>query len=337
MKPAKRILEMMSYRAEAISGGNPDEGIVCTLFEGDYHLGLAALLNSLVQNGFQGCIAAGYRGSLPPWIGQLKPLNGTATSAAPGGSYEIAPGVRIDFIYLDTPVHFANYKPQFMKQVIGEGRGARYIWYFDPDIVIRCAWSFYMDWTRHGVALCEDVNFAMPANHPIRFRWMELASSLGLKNPLPLSRYYNSGFVGLPTAHSGFLDRWQATSRLAESQGFDTRAFPTGDRTKAFFMVDQDALNIAAMYTEYPLTTLGAEGMGFVPGGGAMFHAVGAPKPWRKKMVLSALGGVPPSEADKGFLASLNHPIRPYSDWRMAERRLGCRVGALIGRFYRRG
>ena len=74
-----------------MSGGNPDEGIVCTLFEGDYHFGLAALINSLVQNGFQGCIAAGYRGALPPWIGQLKPLNGAARCGS-RRSYEICSG-----------------------------------------------------------------------------------------------------------------------------------------------------------------------------------------------------------------------------------------------------
>jgi hypothetical protein len=257
---------MTDYCTEAISGGNPDEGIVCTLFEGDYHFGLAALINSLVRNGFQGCIAVGYRGALPPWIDQLKPINGAAAAGSVG--YEICPGVRTEFIPLDTAVHFTNLKPEFMRQMIRERKDCKYIWYFDPDIVVRCAWSFYVHWVRHGVALCEDVNGSLPENHPLRYRWMELVSPAGLKSPQPLSKYYNGGFIGMPTSCSGFLDLWQDVTRIAESVGFDVRGFGTGDRTNPFFRADQDTLNITAMFTKHPLTTIGARGDG-VPSGKA--------------------------------------------------------------------
>ena len=320
---------MTNVRDEGSAGGSAGEALVCTLFEGDYHFGLAALVNSLVRCGFQGCIAAGYRGALPPWLNQLELSDSD-------GEYKVCPGVRIKFILLDTPIHFSNHKPAFMLRLIRE-RNCKSIWYFDPDIVIRWSWSFYVQWAQYGVALCEDVNWMMPENHPIRCRWSELVSASGLRNPAPLSRYYNAGCVGLLASCGGFLELWQRVVKIAESEGCDLRAFGTGDRTNPFAIIDQDAMNIAAMYSEHPLTTVGPEGMDFVPGGGAMYHAIGSPKPWRKKMAWSSLGGVPPFSTDKAFLANLSHPIRPYSRLSLAMKRLGCVVGAAVGRFYRRG
>ena len=320
---------MTHHRIDVSSVDDPEEWIVCTLFEGDYHFGLAALINSLVRNEFQGCISAGYRGPLPPWINQLK-LSGCE------GSYDVCSGVRIKFILLETPMHFTNFKPEFMLQLIHDQPGCKYIWYFDPDIVTRCSWSFYVQWVKYGVALCEDINGVMPQNHPIRFRWIELVSTLGLENPLPLCTYYNGGFIGLPVSCSGFLDRWEDVLRIAESEGLDMRAFGTGNRTDPFFRGDQDALNIAAMYSRYPLTTIGPDGMDFVSGGITMFHAIASPKPWRKHMMLSALRGFPPSASDKAFLAHSKYPIRSYSRLRLAAKRLSCSFGALIGRFYHR-
>jgi hypothetical protein len=307
-----------------------EESIICTLFEGHYHHGLAALINSLVANGFRGSISAGYRGALPPWISQLTSLDSDST-------FQVCPGVHIKFILLDTPVHFTNFKPRFIQQLIRDHSDCRYIWYFDPDITIRCAWSFYAQWVKYGISLCEDVtNGTMPSNHPIRCRWIELASKIGLENPTILSRYYNGGFIGLPTKYENILGLWQDVIALAESEGTDPRSFGAGGRTNPFYGADQDALNIAAMYCDRELTTIGPEGMDLVPGGFTMFHAMGSPKPWRKNMILSALKGVPPSGADKAFLAHLENPIRIYSGIELAARRISCRIGSLIGRFYRR-
>ena len=323
-----RVKPIVAGAGEALRA-KPMDGLVCTLFEGDYHLGLAALVNSLARHGYQGCIAAGYRGALPPWLDQLKPLDGN-------GRYEVCPGVCIDFVPVETPVHFTNFKPDFMQQVFRERAGCKYIWYFDPDIVVACPWSFYVQWVHHGIALCEDVNGTLPANHPLRHRWIEIASERGLRNPQPLSRYYNGGFVGLSASCSGFLELWRDVTRIAESEGLDLGAFGRGDRTQPFHKADQDILNIAAMYSEYPLTTIGPDGMGFVPGAATMYHAIGSPKPWNKKMVLSALLGVPPSSSDKAFLKNVTHPIRLYGSFGLADRQFSCALGALIGRFYRR-
>lgn len=43
----------------------PEEIIVC-LYDGKYHFGLAALVNSLVRSNFKGLINTAYRDGLPP-------------------------------------------------------------------------------------------------------------------------------------------------------------------------------------------------------------------------------------------------------------------------------
>lgn len=309
---------------------SPYEGIVCTLFEGDYHFGLAALVNSLAASGFKGCIWAGYRGRIPPWINQLQRCDNE-------NEYVVNRDIRLVFLYIETSTHFANIKPRFMQELISSHPEYRYIFYFDPDITLRCAWSFFIEWGKHGIALCEDVtNGTMPANHPLRLKWIELVSTIGLTNPIPLSRYFNAGFVGLPTSSVSFLQLWQDAISLTESLGVDVTVFGPGSRADPFYAVDQDALNISAMYTEHQLATIGPEGMGLVPGGFTMYHALGSPKPWRKKMIRSALSGVSPSSADKAFLLHVISPIRPYSRFELKIKMLSCSLGSLIGRFYRR-
>ncbi len=75
---------------------------LCTLFEGDYHLGTAALLNSLHRSGFIGTFVCGYRGTRPAWAGHT-------ASLAP---------VRVRWIEITSPIHLTNYKPVFMRSCL---------------------------------------------------------------------------------------------------------------------------------------------------------------------------------------------------------------------------
>jgi hypothetical protein len=302
---------------------------ICTLFEGDYHLGLAAFVNSLIRAGFSGSVWAGYRGTLPPWLDQLKHLGDQ------GHEYTVADQVRLIFLPLETDLHLTNYKPQFMLHLLAnQARDCEYLWYFDPDIFLRCNWSFFADWQRYGIALCQEIaTNILPENSPRRKKWIEIAASIGLFKPRPLNHYFNGEMVGVSAAQADFLLLWKRLIEHAEALGCDLRVFKPGTPDMPFSSSDQDALNVAAMFTELPLTTMGPEAMGFIHGGFTMFHAVG-PKPWRGSLLRRALSGYPPSGGAKFFFTQVSSPIRVYSPIHLRAKQIACAAAAFIGRFY---
>jgi hypothetical protein len=310
------------------SGGNSG---ICTLFEGDFHLGLAAFLNSLVHAGYTGTVWAGYRGALPPWLNQLE------RSDAAENDYVIAGKIHLVLLAQTTEIHLTNYKPDFMLKLLsGPARGCEYLWYFDPDILIRVPWAFFADWQRWGIALCQEiVNNNLPENSPLRHQWSQIASTIGLSNPRALNHYLNGGMVGVAAAHAGFLEVWKRLIQRAAEMGYDLKAFMPGVRELPFHATDQDALNIAAMYSQFPLSILGPQGMGFLPGDVKMYHTVGQ-KPWRGSFLLRAFGGRPPTHAMKFYWTQVSSPIRAYSAVQLGAKRLACSIAAFIGRLYRR-
>ena len=319
--------------AEAMLSGPPSlyGETICTLYDGDFHFGLAAFLNSLAGAGYKGTVWAGYRGELPPWVDQLKRLD------AAGDEYMVTEQVRVVFLLLKTEVHLANYKPRFMLDLLAnQARGCKYIWIFDPDIFFRGTWRFFAEWQRRGIALCQDALYqTLPANDPLRHQWMDIACEMGLGEPRPLNHYFNSGMVGVGAAQASFLELWQRLMEQAAKMGVDPKTFVVGGRELPFMACDQDAMNMAAMYTEHPLSPTGPEAMGFLPGRPVMYHAVG-PKPWRGSMLRRALAGEAPSSAAKFFFTQVSAPIRPYSEARLRAMRMECAAAAFLGRFYRR-
>jgi hypothetical protein len=303
---------------------------ICTLFEGDYHFGLAAFVNSLVRAGYRGTVWVGYRGALPPWLSQLNSLNVS-------GEFMVADQIKLAFLKIETDIHLSNYKPQFMLDLLdAQARECECLWYFDPDIFLCGNWSFFEDWQRYGIALCQEiVSNILPCDSPLRHRWMELASSIGLEKPRALNHYFNGGMVGVSAARVSFLHLWKRLMQLAESEGYDLKHIHAGSRELPFHAYDQDALNIAAMYTEHPLSTMGPEAMGFLPAGFTMQHATGA-KPWRGSLLLEALAGNSPFPSTKFFFTQLSGPIRPYPAVQLLGKQWACAVASFIGRFYRR-
>jgi hypothetical protein len=301
--------------------------VVCTLFEGEFHLGVAALINSIVKGGYRGLFWVGYRGDLPPWLAGFQ--------RDENGLYLVG-GALLGFELVETAAHFTNIKPIFMKNLIDRGIAASRIWYFDPDITVRCEWSFYQRWVKFGICICQEYTMGtMPSRHPIRCEWMKLARSAGWGEPVnELERYFNAGFLGLEVQRAEFLKTWIEANKLAQSTGIDQGKLQHGSRADIFCSGDQDALNIAAMYSKEPLTPIGPEGMGWITGGFTMYHTVGGKKPWKKKFLLSSLSADPPWNGDRHFLDSVDGPLRPYSDFQLRKMRFSANLANLIGRFY---
>ena len=269
---------------------------VCTLFEGDFHHGLAALANSLYRSGFRGTIWAGYRGGLPPWVRDVKGKDGDQ-------SFEAAEGLTIRFLKVETQRHFTNYKPEFMSYLRqNHATDVNIVFYFDPDIVLKAEWKFIEQWADCGVALCEDINSPMHATHPIRLRWSRFCAPHGFIVAREMDVYLNAGFVGVSQINWEFVEIWRRLLAAMESDASGLSKLGISDRSHLFHKPDQDALNMAAMFSSMPVSIVGREGMDFIPGGYLLSHALGTSKPWRKSFIRESLRGYPPTMADHSFM-----------------------------------
>ncbi|WP_438481973.1 hypothetical protein [Oleiharenicola lentus] len=304
--------------------------VVTTLFEGDYHLGAAALINSLCAAGYQGTVVCGYRGVSPPWTESAQAIKGVA----------------VEFITVETDAHLTNYKAEFLQLVFGVLHpSADQLFYFDPDIIIKTRWSFFEEWAAYGVALVEDVNSPLPESHPRRGAWRRCLSARGLRVKRETPLYANGGFIGVARAQRQFLNDWQVAMALVSEEigGLAHSMFSFGaDRPDLaspaypFNKTDQDALNIALMTSGEPISVMGTEGMDFRPGGWTMAHALGTEKPWRKHFMRAALAGRRPSSADRAFWAHTETPLNIFPAYLRTQRKLALDLAGLIGRCYRR-
>jgi hypothetical protein len=321
----------------AQAGFNPSlEETICTLYEKDYHFGLAAFVNSLVHKGFNGTVWVGYRDGLPPWLHQLQPHTPVKSSEESIPSYLVDGQIRIIFIQIDPNIHLANFKPQFMLQILKNySPESRSLWYFDPDIYLVSSWKMFSKWTEYGIAVCADINFSLlHENAPLRRRWMEFVSDIAKNPPRAMNHYFNSGAIGVSREFISILEIWESVLIKAGSAGYDLDGLFPETRDELFYAVDQDAMNIALMYTIHPISPLGREAMGFEPGGAVLYHTVG-PKPWRGTLK-RALKGHAPSNGARYYFTQATSPIHPYSRAGLFMRRVACSLASFIGRFYDR-
>jgi hypothetical protein len=295
---------------------------VCTLFEGHYHLGVGALINSLHAAGFAGRVVCGHRGEEPAWAGAAR---------------DLGDGIEVRFVRVEARIHFTHHKPVFLRDCWrSHCADAGQLYYFDPDIVVKAPWPVLARWAADGIALCEDVNGYLPARHPYRLAWADFLRAHGFAATRPLDRYYNAGFIGLPRAHAALLDTWARIIEAAAGELGDLSRIKFDSPHSVLHTPDQDALNMALMASDVPINGAGPEAMDFAAGGHLLSHAIGQRKPWRGGFLRDALRGRPPCTAQKSFFRFAESPLRLFPAARLARLRLSLRSGALLGRMYRR-
>ncbi|MBK8968723.1 MAG: hypothetical protein IPM36_19040 [Lewinellaceae bacterium] len=246
---------------------------ICTLFEGHYHYGLGAFINSLANAGFSGTVWAGYRGTIPGWANRYK-------TEGPENTFLIEKTIKLVFVPQENPVHFTFQKPDFMLSIWENCcPDTEKLYYFDPDILLKTTWPFFERWVAHGVALCEDVGSPVSNTHPIRLEWKQYLAQKGTTLPAKDNYYVNGGFIGLHKSCKSFLSDWKYIQNLIREDIVEKDLIGVKDRSYCFHMPDQDALNIAKDRTEHPLSIADKNAMDFIPGGYIMAHAIGNPKP----------------------------------------------------------
>lgn len=310
---------------------------ICTLYEGNYHLGVGALINSLIVNGFNGDIYVGYRGHLPSWLRHYQKTDLESWKQAP--YVRLSNGSIVYFLSLQTNIHLTNYKPQFLIDLTtGVCKNNDAIAYFDPDIVVCRHWEYFEDWMQHGVAVVHDIIMDdMPSTHPLRRNWEYIALQKGYAINNHLNAYVNAGFCGIHKEYWAFLPLWKSIIDIALNEfNANPNQLRTHPRPHPFLYPDQDAMNLSLMVFKGRISEIGPEGMGFRYGVVAMAHSVGVPKPWDKKIITSFLSGNRPTFTEKKYWQYVNGPVKMYSKFSLSLIKFKLNIFAFLGRFYSR-
>lgn len=312
--------------------------IICTLFENHYHYGVVALCNSLYQNGYKGSVYVGYRGTLPSWAKEAKP--NPEIGKHNGLTLSFEEGLDIHFLPIITDWDLTNIKPDFMLQVMEDcPSSVESIFYFDPDIVVKCNWEYFQKWVKFGVALVHEiVAHDVPPNHPKRMQWLTVIEKSNRKVERKLYSYINGGFCGVHRSKIDFLETWSSITHCAikhfgmNPNHFSAKVHPA----KLFSAGDQDTLNITAMCSRSEISEFGPEGMDFIPGGWLMSHATGSPKPWKIAFFNKIISGRSITAAERNYWNYSSGLIQVHSNFRILFSKLMIKIVSFIHRFYRK-
>lgn len=312
--------------------------IVCTVFEGHYHKGVAALVNSLFANGFEGTIWAGYKGALPPWAV-------ITTTKKDVQVMSVRDNLNINFLKLPDEAFLPYSKPNFMLDLFDkyEPQAERVI-YFDCDIVVKCVFSYFEQWSDFGIMLCEDVNSPISTTDPLRYQWVEYFKKHGITVRQDNNQYVNGGFIGMNRRAKGFLKTWQHVQDLVledmnamkvnvHKSHLPEKISGLKDRTYMFNRTDQDALNVAKDSTEEVLAIADSSAMDFRSIGFVMSHAAAKDKPWEKNWLLYVVrNGQRPSATDRIFMNYTASPIELYNSRERFIKKIHLKLASTLGR-----
>ncbi len=303
---------------------------VCTLWEKDHHKGVATLVNSLVRTGYRGRIWAGYKGELPIWASGGKTVGDTYT-------YCVEEHVQIVFVKIPTHLHFAQYKPIWMLQVLEKYEIDKDgVFYFDPDMFIVGAWTFFESWLKWGIAASEDVSYPFNRQHPLVRSWQAYAFQLGYTNWNDGNVYFNSGLVGVSREHKSFLILWDDVLNAIRRDFGAIEGMRTHARTDIFHRPGQDGFTFATYLTPHPVSWVGPDGMAFERGEWLTVHAY-LRKPWRRRVIWDLLlFGDKPDRGARLYWELAGNPIQVESPMKIRLNRWLLPIAAFLGRFYQR-
>jgi hypothetical protein len=322
---------VMGVRDEENADAGDSGQVVCTLAEGHYFHGVAALINSLARAGFKGTVVVGYRGQLPRWLGDIE-------RGPTSHSYTVTPAIRLQVVEVTGLWHLNNCKPHFIGRVLFElHRHAELIYYFDTDIVIKQPWEIFARWARSGVVLVLDVaDSYMPPDHVYRREWQALAARQN-RDCRAVTGYFNGGCVGIDRSNAEFVSVWSALMEELERDGADMGKMKNFTSKPEFSRMDQDILNATIMATQAPIALLGYETMGMFPWiGEVMPHAMWHHKPWKRNYIVDALRGYPPGRVHLAFWEFVDGPIRPFNNFELSRKRFQVALGRIIGLIHTR-
>ena len=300
---------------------------ICTVFEGHYHKGVAALVNSLIAHGYEGIVWAAYKGYLPPWADGATQEGGVAIKA-------INDKLSVHFVRLADTVFLPYCKPDFMLDVLeNKMPNVEKIFFFDCDIIVKCRFSYFEEWVENGVALCEDVNSPLPTSHPLRFQWKHYFEKHGILVENRDNYYVNGGFIGLKQADKDILEKWRLVQDIMRAELKDIKTVGFKDRTNPFHRTDQDALNIAKDIADCTYSIADATAMDLQNYGYIMSHAVGEQKPWQKNWLLFVIKhGQRPTMTDRVFMNYIDTPLSIFSQKERFMKRWNMKLASALGR-----